>query len=407
MERDVEVYIKPLLDLVISQWEENKAVDFSPDVDVLQKVLDRFLSILFSESFEKKGFKKLRFLGRWIYKLGIPDILLEKLYLSIKHQMEENHVEGIERLEKAFRALLSSYIKNYIDPLKKNAERIYTNDLSIIKNIEKAIEAHYDYLKKFFEAVFDEKPFELPLSPDECRFTQYIANLESLRKGRLYNSILYYHKAFHLAVQRVFSIKNSSFIDLYASIKEVERYSNRLLEDIYSLLVDLLSSVAVHDPLTQVFNRNYLDYALEREINRSLRYNTHVCLIIIDIDNFKIINDTYGHIVGDEVLKNVAYVLKRFTRSTDVVIRYGGEEFLIILPHTDLEGAKTVAEKLRTYIKEHAINIGNIRLNTTVSCGVVMVKNLHDPFEDIDRADRAMYMAKRLGKDRVYVLEDG
>lgn len=158
------------------------------------------------------------------------------------------------------------------------------------------------------------------------------------------------------------------------------------------------------DALTGLFNRRYLFDSLETEFARSRRYATPLSCVMADVDHFKAVNDTYGHQAGDLVLKEVAGILKRSTRGSDVAARIGGEEFLLLLPGTDLEGARQAAEKLRCEIAGHEfVSDAGVKLFITASFGCSSI--LPDTQDDINafihRADDSLYAAKAVGRNRV------
>ncbi|WP_163329482.1 diguanylate cyclase [Desulfurobacterium thermolithotrophum] len=161
----------------------------------------------------------------------------------------------------------------------------------------------------------------------------------------------------------------------------------------------LLKDKAYKDILTDLYRRELVKELIEKEFHRSKRYGYHFSILMIDIDDFKKINDTYGHLLGDKVLKKVAEIIKKELRKSDIPIRYGGEEFLIILPHTDLEAAKKVADRIRRAVEEAEID----GIKTSVSIGVAD-NSLSRKLEDIiKKADQALYTAKRMGKNKVVV----
>ena len=163
-----------------------------------------------------------------------------------------------------------------------------------------------------------------------------------------------------------------------------------------------LRELSIRDPLTGLFNRRRGWELLEDEIVRSDRYQRDLCVIMLDLDNFKTINDTQGHLAGDLVLKTVAKVAGETVRSVDHLIRWGGEEFLVMLPDTKLEAALYVAGRLRETIARTPIQIPSTELNVTASFGVTQKdENTLDLETLIARADQAMYVAKHLGRDRV------
>ena len=117
-----------------------------------------------------------------------------------------------------------------------------------------------------------------------------------------------------------------------------------------------LEQLAQTDPLTQLLNRRALTERITAEMERALRYDSTMALLMIDLDHFKKVNDTYGHLVGDDVLRDVAQLLGETIRGSDIVARYGGEEFLVLLPETDDEGAESFAERIRAAVEEHVLS---------------------------------------------------
>jgi diguanylate cyclase len=166
------------------------------------------------------------------------------------------------------------------------------------------------------------------------------------------------------------------------------------------------TSELVHaDQLTGALNRRGLDETLEREIKRADRQQTPVCLAMLDIDNFKQINDTLGHQTGDRALVHLAKVIKETLRPTDAVARYGGEEFLIVLPDTGLaEAVETITRLQRELTKKFFLH-ENDRLLITFSAGVAERAASEVAEDAIGRADKAMYQAKKSGKNRVLPAE--
>ena len=162
---------------------------------------------------------------------------------------------------------------------------------------------------------------------------------------------------------------------------------------------------AYRDPLTGAENRAALEKGLTREISRAQRHRLPLSLVTLDIDAFKQVNDRYGHIVGDCVLRATADQTRAALRESDLFYRYGGEEFIILLPHTDLEGATQVAERIRTHVADHLCCCEHTRLRVTVSLGVAGLG--HEPTGMVlfDQADHAMYRAKGAGGNRVAVAD--
>ena len=168
--------------------------------------------------------------------------------------------------------------------------------------------------------------------------------------------------------------------------------------------------MANRDPLTNLYNRRYFNDISKTLLSLANRKKDSLSLLMIDIDRFKTINDNYGHLVGDVVLKELAFTLLKITRSSDVVIRFGGEEFLILLPHTYLNGAQKIAEKIRNRVKNLEIKIEDSIdkiVKFTVSIGVTECYCNDDKNIDtlVRRADEAMYDAKHNGRDRIVIYK--
>jgi len=154
------------------------------------------------------------------------------------------------------------------------------------------------------------------------------------------------------------------------------------------------------DELTRLPNRRQVIKKLQNEVNRAERYKTHLSISMIDIDHFKRINDSYGHTVGDEVLFQLANILQEGVRDPDTVGRYGGEEFLVVLPNTRLAEAAEQAARLCERIRDAKIDIGEI-IHLTVSIGVAEYRHGQENWQKfLSRADLALYDAKNAGRDR-------
>jgi len=179
---------------------------------------------------------------------------------------------------------------------------------------------------------------------------------------------------------------------------------NEYLLEIKSLEMTRLSNT---DVLTGLYNRRYFDNEFERELKRSGRSNSMLSVIMLDIDDFKVINDTFGHQIGDEYLKKTAQTLMSvFKRESDIVARYGGEEFIVLLPGINADHAHQLAEDIQYKIKAMTIDHQGNKVGATISSGIICcvpdVNTISDSI--ISCADQALYMAKQEGRDRVVVF---
>jgi diguanylate cyclase (GGDEF)-like protein len=165
------------------------------------------------------------------------------------------------------------------------------------------------------------------------------------------------------------------------------------------LLYEKAKMLSLYDPLTKVANRNLMNMELEKNYAKSKRYGNPFSIIIMDLDNFKYYNDTYGHIAGDKLLVMTANIFSKEVREIDLVVRYGGEEFLIILPETKLIDAHHIAERIRKSIEE--------KTDVTISIGIVSHSHEIENTDDlIKKADAALYQAKQKGKNRVEIWQN-
>jgi diguanylate cyclase len=165
--------------------------------------------------------------------------------------------------------------------------------------------------------------------------------------------------------------------------------------------LDRVSALARHDPLTGALNRQGLDEAVNREVSKVKRMDTPLCVAMLDIDNFKKLNDTLGHATGDMALAHLASVAREVMRPQDTLSRYGGEEFVILLPDTPLDKGIEAMTRLQRELTKRFFLAGAEKVLITFSAGVAQLLTGETGFDAIKRADQAMYLAKRAGKNRV------
>jgi len=189
-------------------------------------------------------------------------------------------------------------------------------------------------------------------------------------------------------------VKVGSAIFKYLAGGELGSIEAQYHEEIYRL--------TIIDGLTQVHNKRYLLDLLEREMSRCSRHGRALSLVLVDIDSFKRINDDFGHVAGDHVLREIAAVMKACVRREDCLARYGGEEFVLVLPETARESAVFLADKLRLLVERHEFVFEGKRIPVTYSGGVVQWGTMHEsPLAFLKAADDKLYEAKRGGRNRV------
>jgi len=162
----------------------------------------------------------------------------------------------------------------------------------------------------------------------------------------------------------------------------------------------------IRDPLTGLYNRRYLSDVLEKEFPRALRQTTSFVFVLLDLDHFKNVNDTYGHAGGDKALIALSDLLEKYTRAGDYAFRYGGEEFMVLMPDIDLEDAHNRAEELRRSVEELFVEHEKVTIKLTTSIGVASYPQHGNDSEALLLAvDDALYQAKHLGRNRVQVYQ--
>ena len=211
-----------------------------------------------------------------------------------------------------------------------------------------------------------------------------------------------------------FMAQNCTFLPVEVE-GEVERICI-LIEDVTDIchyqtqLKKALQELALSnriDGLTQAFNRKHWEECLEKEFSRARRYKHDLALVMLDLDHFKLLNDTFGHQGGDTVLIETAKTVDKLLRMGDLFGRYGGEEFAVILPDTDMDGAEEVAERIRQAIAKNTIRYKERNISVTASIGVAVINSQDKRYEDlISNADLALYEAKGAGRNRVCLAKE-
>lgn len=230
-----------------------------------------------------------------------------------------------------------------------------------------------------------------------------VSGIEMIRKFKAANSELSViaivpYQSSKMAVDAMGKGDVADYLTKPFNIEELKLVLRRVADRQYLLRQagqkELYQEMSIIDGLTGVYNRRHLDEILRREIERAKRYSQSVSLLMLDIDNFKKYNDTQGHAAGDELLKKIASLLVDTVRSVDIVFRYGGEEFTVLLPQTLKQGAVEVAKRI--------VNLVRQGLPATVSVGAAAYPQDAQAMDDLlKKADSALYQAKTTGKDRV------
>ncbi|WP_456402963.1 GGDEF domain-containing protein [Persephonella sp.] len=362
-------------------------------------------------------------LGKLHFSLSIPFSAtlsnLEKMeYVLIgfiEKKFKEKSVNSentIRKIERTYFTLRNAVAYGYLYSFLQIDKVVIREKLRTVKYSEEElrfyVKEHLVWLNKIIEDIKKlRKESSVELDTDKCKFARLLEDETVLNiSKRKFNVLRDIHDKIHkTAIDIYYSIEERNFINLLLDYINLQKLSAQFL----SLLTVKIAVRSVEDanidPLTGVLNRRPMEFILNNQYQISKISNRPVSIALLDIDNFKNINDTYGHLVGDCVIKQVAYLLQRSLRKSDLIFRFGGEEFLIFMPFTEKKDAFKVMEKLRKKIENKEIFCGKDLIKVTVSVGVEGA-TLHpnETVNDIiERADKKMLRAKKSGKNKVVI----
>lgn len=318
----------------------------------------------------------------------------------IKESMEKRHLEKRLQMSKESRFLF----ENATDPL------ITINESGSIVHINKRFKNFVGYSAREIRGL----NFLEFISPDVRERIKDIMELFHLEKGnRSTEAIILTRKK-----ESKWVYINASLIPgkkklLMLSFRDISREKSldeglKRTTELLKKANEKLRELSITDSLTGLYNHRYFYERLNDEFKRAMRYKHPLSCIMIDLDEFKRVNDMYGHQAGDVVLKEVSTILKNQVREVDVIARYGGEEFIILLPHTDLKDAELVAERIRNRLQNDAFLIGKKSISITASIGVAIYP--HDTIKSavdlVREADRALYIAKGRGGNVIVSIRE-
>lgn len=211
------------------------------------------------------------------------------------------------------------------------------------------------------------------------------------------------------SIDELFSAMTSSSSWLLGEVDQMRKELERTREQLDAMSSELREAqhLAISDPLTGLPNRRGIDATLQREISRARRHKVSLCLTVLDLDHFKKINDSYGHVIGDMALIHVAETLKSSLRDVDLLARFGGEEFMVIMPDTALMGAEFGVNRLLQHLQSRPLVVDKLKIPLCFSAGVAQWTFDENALQLIARADKALYAAKAAGRARVAVAPSG
>lgn len=389
---------KDCIDLIVSDINMPKMDGL--EMCALIKEINKEIPIVITSAHNDPSFLKKAI------NVGVSTYAMKPIDL---YQLVESMIKAIEPiyLKKKLENLnisLETRVDNEIQKIKSILDAqdniVLLSNSTSIKNVNKrfleffqvsTIEEFSKLSDNIFDHFIDEYGFisKKTLEGQNCYY-EYIKNLKEVNRVVKIQNSKDEIKVFTINVDN-YDDKNDFYVISLTDITQLKEKSN------------LLEYQASHDNLTGLFNRNKFNSLFEKEIRRGLRYSSRLSLVLFDIDFFKVVNDTHGHQVGDEVLKEISTIVNQSVREHDTVVRWGGEEFLILLPETQVDGANIVAEKIRSRIYEGQLT--KKKLNISASFGVTVMHENDTEDSFIARADEALYEAKESGRNKVVTKE--
>ncbi len=337
--------------------------------------------------------------------------------LDASRKKYDSRQQSLEHLERQVASLL-----NLFEIARELSEAIDFSGLA--ENLAKTLKNEILFSKVFIWIPLRDKKFfrtleithdgQVALADSQEQSQDLLSRLEGNRQ-MIRDETTWYFPAFDKNdLYAVFGIQGAEEKDL-AKIEVLSSFLALLVKKIS--LYETIRDLSIVDDLTQVFVRRHFMERLHEEIKRSQRFKTPLSLLMLDIDHFKRYNDEFGHLVGDATLKKVSEILKLNVRRVDLVGRYGGEEFIVVMPETKPQAALEVAERIRSYIARHTFKLYHVEAKVTVSQGIATYDPQNSTLADsadtapiVDRliqaADKCLYQAKDDGRNRVMVFKD-
>jgi len=352
----------------------------SVDIREKQKIINDWLSIKYEQRVDYQLILKMI--------VGFVFILLLVLFFYFRERALKKDLQMNQ-------TLLEAIINNIPNPM------FYKDNMGVFKNVNSSFAKNIFGLEKKdvigktlydFESLISFEAIQLHREHDELLYENHLSQ-EYEAHIQISDGAM---KDFKITKTILTSSSGEciGYIGIMSDITDLKKKEKRLQK---------LASI---DPLSKLYNRRYFSNMANHLLNLAKRDDEKITLIMMDIDNFKIINDTYGHKIGDNVIVVIANILQTMSRESDIVSRYGGEEFLILLPKTDKDGAIVIAEKIRQKIQGLSLKVHDEEeINFTVSVGVAEVKvgDEKDIEAGIKRADDALYEAKKSGKNKTCI----
>ena len=388
--------------------------------------ITNFYQIIFktlSASFEENDIlKQFEALSEYKISLEIPyGIMVNELYslksIVISHilqnKLDIDIIETLKLFKNITNTIAHVYLTEYLNKLisLNNSRRNSLSDLNE-KNLIVHYESHLIWLSNLAEHIKQSSKTEFPeLDHTLCTFGKWLHGdgKKMIQNNSKYKNLQIIHEKLHQFAKKIYNIiQDGEYTILITYLEKCEIISLSIGTELALLDQIIINKKISKDYLTGSFNRQSLKDLFETQYDLALATNNHFVLAMCDLDNFKIVNDTYGHIAGDHLLKLFVQIVQKNIRNSDMIIRYGGEEFIIMLPTIDKQNGYKVLNHIRKEFEQTSLEFEEKDIRTTVSIGMMEVKPEH-PYnqnyldEYVMIVDKNLYIAKESGRNRIEV----
>lgn len=337
------------------------------------------------------------------FELANLEVIFNEV-LSIFEFLKKSLAEESKLIDEIENHVALGYLKYEASLLKDKLDFIEENIVSkdIHKLLADPLIAHIGYFKNLLQAISKDK--ETAILHQPCPLSIWLNERakEHVDNETILKDIKRMHQHFHNLIDIAQDYKNSKrFKDLYFTILNLENAIVWIENSFLYMNTQFIKMEMSIDPLTKTLNRRSFEAIFQKLLEISKITNAPISLAVADLDHFKKINDTYGHLAGDEALKHFVSIVKKNLRKSDYVFRLGGEEFVILLPSTGLKDAVKIVERIRKEVESHPLHYDGKEIKLTASFGLVEADIDKYINEIIKEADEKLYKAKELGRNRV------
>ncbi len=394
--------------------------DFSEEIEKIKGEYILLIKDLLREDANLSDVKPKAFLfGKHLFENDVSYMLILDIHnyilpeiAVILSQIENNASKFLYKInltESRIKFLENKIAYGYLSESIKQDKNWIREKLRILKNSESSLKPfvrdHLVWVNKLLEDLKKlRSKSSIPLGHYNCELGRKLEHANGLGIFDEYRAeIVTLHKKIHgSAIQIYHFLEKRDYKHLLLEYLEFFNLVGKFVGLLGLTFAVMYEEDANIDPLTKVLSRRSLEFILSSNFHIAKISKRPLSVAMVDIDNFKQINDRYGHQVGDCVLKKVAHLIQESLRKSDFIFRYGGEEFFILFPFTTKEDAKYVMERILKKISDYKIRCGSFEISVTVSAGIASIDDADDIYSLISYADKALYKAKNTGKNRVY-----